>query len=569
MLLAANIKKIKYLNTGRILMKNKTLQILLSISILFSVAINIPALAFDNNDIESFSEKSDTGSISDNGSIETEELTSDEIKELSQKSIVLNLNTLNYYNPISCELKENGEYEIKLFDKLFDYGKVKLLIVPKDEKTIIFDNIVAKDSAVKLKLDADKGYIYNIVVTDDNNKSTTHLGTISKTAYNNYNKEDKTSDGSLICQLDIINDRFSVMGAQVDESEPNNSFSTADTINSDDDVYGSISPSGDIDYFKIKFSSDGKANFWLGQIPSGCDYDLYVYDNNYNQLWSSMAGGNSQELISKKTVQDNKWYYVAVKPYSGYSSSEYWLRVKLFENPSDVTESSRVTACFGNDCTNYSGYHRGIDFGAVSAGVAGDDVYSMLSGEVIDSWWDVDSGNVVSIRHLQNPALVDSADSYLNTRYLHLDSRSVFINDEVSNGQEIGTMGDTGNSSEGVHLHFETGSHNNANSARWEDTLIDPIDNFFPDLVCAHELSEGVFESNTETETSRNIGIFVNSSIYLDIEYIKSMTAEEISRFGITSGDLSKFKEMLESESQLSSYYEDVDRLIDELKAIE
>lgn len=549
-------------------MKNKMLCILLSISILISMAINIPALAFENNDIENSAEKSAADSISDNEGIEVEKLTNDEIKELSQKSIVLDLHTLNYYNPISCELNENGEYEIKFFDKLFDYGKVRLLIVPKDEKAIIFDDIVEKASTVKLKLDANKGYIYNIVITDDNNESTTHLGTISKTAYNNYNKTDKPSDGMLICQLDMIDDRFSVMGAQIDESEPNNSFSAADTINSDDDVYGKISSSSDIDYFKVKFSAAGKANFWLGQIPSGCDYDLYVYDENYNLLWSSKASGNSQELLSKKSVQ-NKLYYVVVKPYSGYSSSEYWLRVKLFENPSYVTESNKVNACFGDDCTRYNGYHRGIDFGAVTSGVAGDDVYSMLSGKVIDSWWDNASGNVVSIRHLQNPALVDSADSYLNTRYLHLNSRVVSTNNNVSNGATIGTMGNTGTSSEGVHLHFETGSHNDENSNRWDGTLIDPIDNFFPNLVCAHESSKNNLEPNTETDVQRNIGIFVNSSMYLDIEYLKNLTPEEISRFGITSEDLSKFKNMLESDNQLSSYYDDIDRLITELKAID
>ena len=42
----------------------------------------------------------------------------------------------------------------------------------------------------------------------------------------------------------------------------------------------------------------------------------------------------------------------------------------------------------------------------------------------------------------------------LYTRYLHLDSLSVSVGQQVTKGQKLGVMGNTGNSF-GAHLHFD------------------------------------------------------------------------------------------------------------------
>ena len=61
------------------------------------------------------------------------------------------------------------------------------------------------------------------------------------------------------------------------ETEPNNTQGTATLTYDDYDNFGKISTLSDIDWWKVGFSSAGNANFWLGNIPSGCDYDLEIY----------------------------------------------------------------------------------------------------------------------------------------------------------------------------------------------------------------------------------------------------------------------------------------------------
>lgn len=58
------------------------------------------------------------------------------------------------------------------------------------------------------------------------------------------------------------------------ESESNDTRSAANLVNQDDTVTGYISSASDVDYFKVVASASGVFNFWLGNIPSGKDYDL-------------------------------------------------------------------------------------------------------------------------------------------------------------------------------------------------------------------------------------------------------------------------------------------------------
>ena len=117
------------------------------------------------------------------------------------------------------------------------------------------------------------------------------------------------------------------------ESEANNTMSTANRIYNDDTTYGKISYSGDVDYFKIMFTYSGKANFWVGNIPSGKDYDLYLYDSSGSFLASSTSNNSTsnQELIKHYTVTANTWYYIRVVGYNSYDSNAYYtLRAKCY-----------------------------------------------------------------------------------------------------------------------------------------------------------------------------------------------------------------------------------------------
>lgn len=93
----------------------------------------------------------------------------------------------------------------------------------------------------------------------------------------------------------------------------------------------------------------------------------------------------------------------------------------------------------------YSGNHDGLDIGGASncsvvATMSGTVVYSHY-GDISGAYYG--GGNFVVIKH---------SNGYYS-HYAHLNSRSVSQGQNVSQGQEIGKMGSTGNST-GTHLHF-------------------------------------------------------------------------------------------------------------------
>lgn len=131
------------------------------------------------------------------------------------------------------------------------------------------------------------------------------------------------------------------------ESEYNNSMPTADLIEDDDTTYGKIAFSGDEDFYKIMFASEGTANFWVGDIPSGKDYDLYLYDSNGVVIASSTSNNsaNTQEFIGSYHVLAHTVYYVKVFGYNSYDAAAYYqLRVKKLIRNETETNNTMATA---------------------------------------------------------------------------------------------------------------------------------------------------------------------------------------------------------------------------------
>ena len=95
-----------------------------------------------------------------------------------------------------------------------------------------------------------------------------------------------------------------------------------------------------------------------------------------------------------------------------------------------------VTDTFGTR----NGKHYGIDI-AAPRGTA---VVSVSEGTVTKSYYSETYGNVIFIEHEQG----------YETVYAHLYDRVVSVGDHVAQGEQIGTVGNTGRSS-GAHLHFE------------------------------------------------------------------------------------------------------------------
>jgi len=105
----------------------------------------------------------------------------------------------------------------------------------------------------------------------------------------------------------------------------------------------------------------------------------------------------------------------------------------------------RITNYFGPEIHPFTGQwylHKGIDIASYRRGVP---LISAANGKVVERGYDaMGYGNYLVIRH-----------SYgYSTKYGHMDKVFVEEGDTVTQGQKLGTMGNTGLST-GQHLHFE------------------------------------------------------------------------------------------------------------------
>lgn len=119
--------------------------------------------------------------------------------------------------------------------------------------------------------------------------------------------------------------------------------------------------------------------------------------------------------------------------------------------------SNIITSLFGtrlHPIYNYYRTHYGVDIGAYY----GSDIIAADRGTVTVSAYHWSYGNYIVINH---------GNGYV-TLYAHLSSRLVSAGDEVSQGEVIGLVGSTGDST-GPHLHFEI---------RQNGTCINPLDFF-------------------------------------------------------------------------------------------
>ncbi|BAM46363.1 M23 family metallopeptidase [Amphibacillus xylanus] len=113
------------------------------------------------------------------------------------------------------------------------------------------------------------------------------------------------------------------------------------------------------------------------------------------------------------------------------------------------TNTKRVTSPYGprrHPITGKTGsMHHGIDI--AESGTR--PIYASAAGIVSRSYLSASYGEVIFIRH-------DINGNAWETVYAHMrsGSRSVKVGDRVKQGQTIGTMGNTGQST-GQHLHFE------------------------------------------------------------------------------------------------------------------
>lgn len=105
------------------------------------------------------------------------------------------------------------------------------------------------------------------------------------------------------------------------------------------------------------------------------------------------------------------------------------------------TRNYQITATYGQSGGYWSGgHHTGLDFAAP----VGTPVFAAMSGTVVEAGWGGSYGNYVLVKHGNGHS----------TMYAHLNTIGAGVGQSVSAGQQIGTVGTSGNVT-GAHLHFE------------------------------------------------------------------------------------------------------------------
>lgn len=165
----------------------------------------------------------------------------------------------------------------------------------------------------------------------------------------------------------------------------------------------------------------------------------FVDKGGTTHSWIAIYGPRSEEIKAANTV--------TVKSGDGVTTG--YLKSPL--DPNDTNEEARKKVGSNSQTLYYKnknsgGYHGAIDFPVKE----NSKIYAMDGGIVERSEKGNAYGNYIIIKHTAN------SKTYY-TLYAHLNKLEVKAGDKVSQGQEIGLSGNTGNST-GPHLHAELDS---------------------------------------------------------------------------------------------------------------
>lgn len=110
----------------------------------------------------------------------------------------------------------------------------------------------------------------------------------------------------VISMMSTVSSPAKAAAGTIYESEGNNTFATADVTYDDYNNYGAINSANDVDWWEITYNTGGMINIWLGNIPAGCNYDIYVYRaseqamGNFVECAKSVRTSGVQELIKMR-----------------------------------------------------------------------------------------------------------------------------------------------------------------------------------------------------------------------------------------------------------------------------
>lgn len=223
-----------------------------------------------------------------------------------------------------------------------------------------------------------------------------------------------------------------------------------DIVTNDDDIFNKVIDQGVpyYRYYAIAVSNEEKAYVSdFAQAESIVNQLKEKNSNNKDNLtivekydtsvkeFTSVEKCVADLYVKKQTVKkSSSSSYVSYASSVNTSSKKVELGISLIR-PTSGTVTSRFGARWGRS-------HKGIDIGAPK----GTPIKAAAAGTVVTASYGYNGGygNYIVISH----------GNGVQTAYGHCNSLSVSVGQKVSQGQLIGTVGNTGNST-GNHLHLE------------------------------------------------------------------------------------------------------------------
>ena len=376
------------------------------------------------------------------------------------------------------------------------------------------------EQAQRFTISAEKDYFFSLTIQKDN-ETTNYDGFLRAVL-----SDDAAPQIHIITmeksKQESFDFSFGLLPANVFyEQEPNDTISQANSIADGNDNYGRIYTANDVDWYRVVFTQNGDANFWLGEIPNGCDYDLTVCNQSGEELATSTNSGSANELISL-SVESGIPYYLKVFSTSVPGQLNYHLRAKNYPTNNVIWPAPglfRLSQEFNPKS------HLGIDIAPRQVGVPNDSIVCIADGKVIRNEFSKTYGNVV---YINTPTI--GGFPWVQHRYAHLHKKSPLAYGTVRQGDFVGPMGTTGNSS-GVHLHFETRSSNTEPNTSNSSHPFDPIPVFYSDLGISTSL---LFNDGQDCCHIRELCLLGNDGLYYSIDQLRTMTEEELLTIGIT-----------------------------------
>lgn len=124
------------------------------------------------------------------------------------------------------------------------------------------------------------------------------------------------------------------------ETEMNDTYGEADTINVNRDVYGSMRSANDVDWYSFELFNSGyiSLKFAHDYLETGATFwQIYLYNSEYNEITEYDSTGNKTTTEYGNIGLPKGRYYIKVKAYY-YSDVDYSFRVNAYMSEDWETE---------------------------------------------------------------------------------------------------------------------------------------------------------------------------------------------------------------------------------------